>query len=225
MINPDSNTDTETLKHMNKSLWGCDICNQRFGTRNAFLQHKKKMHTQMETLIACDCCDLKFKTKWNLVLHKKRYRCKLCPVRFTKKKYLTIHIKLVHKNTERLFSCNICGKKFLVIAGLQRHLKTKNRKHTSSDMHKYRCSKCNLTFGDEILFRDHIQIHQKKVKKSKDRAQNINERLQSAISEDGKTIKDRTAVEDFDGKFSIFFIIKFTFIIEIPFRLFRVFIY
>ena len=105
----------------------CPICKKVTASKASLVSHLI-MHKKKDRPYGCSHCSRYFKTSSDLGKHvrthnsEKIYECNECYKRFSKKYNLKMHIKGVHQE-ERPFKCTICPKAFKRKAHLQAHLK------------------------------------------------------------------------------------------------------
>ena len=87
----------------------------------------------------------------------KSRHCQECNKTFRRKRYLPIHINVVHKNIKK-FQCLQCPKAFGINATLQQHILAVHEKITP-----FQCHKCTKTFGQNSNLQTHIKTVHKDV--------------------------------------------------------------
>ncbi|XP_061398310.1 zinc finger protein 287-like [Musca vetustissima] len=145
--------------------YACEICKHRFSS-----QYYLKIHKQSHNKVGekkpqppggfkCPDCPKSFHNQPALASHrqvhssrkssKRNIICALCQRAFLSMKTLTDHLKTRHPDAEK-FSCDQCGKKFLLEERLQRHMAA----------HKdLVCTICNKEFTSEPTLKEHMNIH------------------------------------------------------------------
>ena len=86
----------------------------------------------------------------------KSRHCQECNKTFRRKRYLPIHINVVHKNI-KIFQCVQCPKAFGINSTLQQHIIAVHEKCTP-----YQCQKCNKAFSRNSNLQTHINTVHKK---------------------------------------------------------------
>ena len=136
-------------------VYKCELCDHTSTSPHAKRKHIETHHK--EKTLPCNECDKRFVGKAYLNAHMK-YRhdkvkdrkCPHCDEAFhvANSRSFKAH---VNRHTEnRQFSCETCGKSFLVHS----HLKEHEKRHTLP----YFCDKCDLRFGQDGRFKEHIRM-------------------------------------------------------------------
>ena len=158
----------------------CNICKQRFPTRQKLLKHKE----QHEGSFECGICKKTFASHRNLQLHqivhngKRPHKCQECGKKFRRRETLTRHKRThsrsitskdnetphnVKKNREQIlqvqhegsFECSICKKTFACHQNLQVHQTV----HTGERPHE--CKICGKRFRLKKTLKIHKCLHSK----------------------------------------------------------------
>ncbi|XP_018562537.1 oocyte zinc finger protein XlCOF6-like isoform X2 [Anoplophora glabripennis] len=155
----------------------CEICDACFTDKKRLNKHKQVYHDYIREYL-CTVCDKNFSSKTSLDSHYrlkhaniKPYQCERCGERFARLDYLRRHnscsdstqCKKCMKGPRRKFrytkadgepiKCKLCGKVFKDVYLLKLHLTT----HTN--LRRFRCSVCNLTFTTNKNRERHEKIH------------------------------------------------------------------
>ena len=137
----------------------CAICIQTFQGEEAFEKHQSKLHRKGD--IECEYCYKRFSRKEYLSRHiktihlaiKEDARCNICQRIFSDKERLARHDVFMH--SAKTFQCNICEEKFSLKCKLETH---KGRKHLRS--RDFPCEKCPKKFFCKTDVRTHnIEVH------------------------------------------------------------------
>ena len=105
----------------------------------------------------CSVCRLLFDSRVQVnhhvnVTHGTRFKCHFCPSTYISKVGRDDHIKAVH-DSNRLFNCDECGKRFAYMSKLQEHMAT----HAPVALP---CELCDKLFKDEHNLKKHVtEIH------------------------------------------------------------------
>lgn len=114
------------------------------------------------SIFACSKCDKQFTTKVSLNRHMnyhqmKKTKCPLCAKEFSHKSNLKRHI-LIHKNRKPPYPCEMCKKKFNILAALYEHAKTHNYADMSkNDDYVIHCELCEMTTSSLATFYTHMK--------------------------------------------------------------------
>ena len=119
-LEPSAEESKTTLQHY------CDQCEKCYASKGALTDHIKAEHEGI--VITCQLCPEKFKTRNELWQHKnlqhstdERFNCKYCGKRYGSTSELRRHMRTHQDPT---FSCKHCDKKFVYKAGLSGHERT-----------------------------------------------------------------------------------------------------
>lgn len=138
-----------------------------------FLTFKKKRKPRKRFYsckFTCPLCSKHFVSDYFLKRHvlkhvPKKIKCNLCDNEYKSKFFLYEHAKMCHiLKLDEFFSCQICGRSFVELKKLNRHIKS----HVSTE-----CQLCNKTFVSQNHFDNHMQRHGVKLRQLRHRhAQN-----------------------------------------------------
>ncbi|XP_048003360.1 zinc finger protein 391-like isoform X2 [Leguminivora glycinivorella] len=138
-----------------KPFW-CEQCKKCFSDNSNLLKHK--LTHNGEKPFGCDICKARYASKQYLASHMAlhmgvvtHYRCKLCPVKFTDRKKLRIHVKGNHIGLK--YTCDVCQRVFYTRSELTQHLNV----HFKWSMHP--CDICGLTLSTKNSLQRHKLVH------------------------------------------------------------------
>ncbi|XP_076435766.1 uncharacterized protein LOC143275500 [Babylonia areolata] len=112
---------------------------------------------QLEKTLACDLCPRRFARQWYLTVHRKSHlrerlhTCEVCQVSFTRVGNLNRH-RLMHTG-DKPFQCQQCPSRFANRYRLAEH----ERRHEG--LKPFRCDVCNNQFTDLSSLRRHKRTH------------------------------------------------------------------
>ena len=157
------NQEQSLERHISKChsglMYQCEFCDKTLTSPHARIQHTRARHS--EKTEACSQCDKKFVLKSQLTYHIKishhkirpKKTCPHCSEVFDASRAFLAHVNR-HTNN-RQFSCDTCGKSFL----LENHLKEHTKRHTLP----YICDKCDSRFGSSLSLKAHTRVvHEQK---------------------------------------------------------------
>lgn len=171
------NISRHMLQHTGESIFKCCVCDYRNNNETTFKHHLTK-HCKLNNF-HCKQCNLYFRNRTELSLHQSTHKhpCELCGEEFDNKTSINYHIKVAHKNDERVFKCAICDRLYttkkafeyhqrihrfykpvqcpvcgVFVKGLKRHMDS----HSSRE---FICDKCPLKFKDIQALRRHKHSH------------------------------------------------------------------
>ncbi|KAI0977880.1 hypothetical protein GJ496_001388 [Pomphorhynchus laevis] len=144
----------------------CEFCRKSFGIQHHLTRHIETVHRDnsikdVETH-KCETCNGIFSNVQNLKRHLKlheqnpdKFECKLCDIRFHKRKHLREHMVNEHDKVSILHNCphNGCDMKFVYLSRLKRHIKV----HQG-----YECHSCTLVLKTWSDLRRHIAKEHRK---------------------------------------------------------------
>ncbi|CAH1792910.1 unnamed protein product, partial [Owenia fusiformis] len=152
------------LKHEDAAAnYACEICGLTFKRKQNLNEHKRRHATHK-----CGGCDEEFQHAKYLLQHltenasctekhDKTYpKCAICNRLFTTTSTLRVHLKKMHNSGDsEVFTCEECGKEFMLNCDLRRHL----RKHEDFRNKKHQCPTCDKCFFTSINLSEHMNIH------------------------------------------------------------------
>ena len=132
--------------HFEERCFRCIFCGEKFQTGSALLVHKKTKHPD----------DYKMKKVSKVLI------CEHCGFKTTHKQRLERHLQ-VH-NTEKLFECEYCGKRFQTLTSCSSH-KMIHRGRVREPGKKFIChwASCNKEYIKPATLRRHLNSHLFKV--------------------------------------------------------------
>ncbi len=111
----------------------CKICGKILQDQRTLKAHMKIHDEKREKTHACDKCQAMFYSRHQLKAHLqgvhndgKLFDCNMCPVKLQSLTRLKEHVKFVHGNPEKKFSCGKCNKKYYHKKALQNHMKVQH---------------------------------------------------------------------------------------------------
>lgn len=175
-------------KHNPRALVNCDLCDSKY--RGDFIEHLQSEHSSGNGGYYCKKCNI-ICGNYDAISkhqHKKGIAnvCKQCGRVYKSKENYKLHL-LIHSNdndkkkNEKLFSCETCGKKFLLANLLKDHINLhkgikpyscricgcsfaqnatlKQHSATHSSLRPYKCAECNRAFFRKGDLKKHMRIH------------------------------------------------------------------
>lgn len=142
-------------RHLGETKFSCDLCPKKFYVLSALGVHYKSSHKSQP--LNCLECSAQFYHPLQLEQHDRNHRekvyiCDICGKKFPKKNRLTKHKK--YHSLERPFGCPTCQRRFKTKADLTSHIKLR---HVETDRREicYICGKM-VPVGTLTI---HIDIH------------------------------------------------------------------
>ncbi|XP_073835667.1 uncharacterized protein [Musca autumnalis] len=139
--------------HSDETPYECEICGERFKTRNAHDGHRAT-HDPKNT---CELCGKVYRQPSSLRLHmlshtgEKPFKCDICGKCLTQKSGYKKHM-LTHTG-EKPYPCDVCGKRFRISSNMLVH----RRGHFGEKT--FGCSECDRTFGTSDQLKRHMLTH------------------------------------------------------------------
>jgi len=136
----------------NSRPYVCDICGKGYAKRCVMYTHKKR-HSNKKPF-ECPICKKSFQIKGDMTSHQssRRYRCGICGLEFYWKDAVKRHELSHGAVSEKLFTCQTCGKRFFTNARLRYHCLLHKKK-------PFACKQCPKTFTYLILLERHEIWH------------------------------------------------------------------
>ncbi|CAB3241018.1 unnamed protein product [Arctia plantaginis] len=152
-------------KHKKKQQ--CTICGNTFVNTNTLKIHMFTVHQQSSRVYRCDACDKTYRAKSGLTSHLRsahadapRAYCAPCRTHYTSFYALQAHLNTHSRHitdTDKKFTCDECGAKFVKKCSLQVHI---NWEHLKLNTH--RCPTCSKVFKSASAVRRHVSyVHNK----------------------------------------------------------------
>lgn len=141
--------------HTGEKPHQCDLCNLSFARRSQVSQHMR-IHDAVKNKFKCDECGSSFASYHTLKAHVnshlgiKEFQCIICGKKFLRVEGMYKHIRTVHRGN-RPYTCNICGKAF------KGHLQQHMRLHKG--VRPYTCHLCDAAFTQNSQLTVHLRIH------------------------------------------------------------------
>lgn len=117
------------LKHNGVSKIKCKVCNTPFLYWKNYQNHFEKVHAKIkqEDEFKCGFCDFSTNVKFKLQYHVEKtsgngFFCKKCQIQLDCKGEFDKHMEKVHKEDEKIWSCDHCSKTYASDDSLRHHL-------------------------------------------------------------------------------------------------------
>ena len=202
-VNGNESTQNTNIKSNSRQL-KCDECKRRFICLAILKCHQKRLHTKRQFVftnvsdslrhnivlasdnvggkLRCKVCNCKFSLKTQFHKHFfrnhfKKYKCKRCPLLFTRRRFLNLHRCRKHdkiKNTTKIKSCDFCSRMFLHSNNLRRHLHSchnHSEKQNVFSKTSSECQHCKKVMTKKSLDR-HLKSHCKMLLKKTSHSDN-----------------------------------------------------
>lgn len=171
---------TENESSFMSGCYPCNLCDKTFTMRHNLNRHYKRFHSS-DLRFECSQCNNRFRTELHLNRHNIRVhenrngifnkineneatkgeemieKCQYCDLEFNGSKYrYERHMILMHeKELERIYSCDICPKKFVILKSLKYHVEV-HRKRAREENFPYQCAACQRKFLSEEKYKHHM---------------------------------------------------------------------
>ena len=137
----------------------CTTCGEGFQFSKDLKEHKLS-HSQSK-VFPCSFCDKQYKMESDLreheAIHSCRFKCQYCDKSFASERY-----RKLHENThtrENVYICDHCGREFLNIYYLKRHVDSMHFEQKEDG--KIRCRECRTVFDSKEEYDKHAEVHKK----------------------------------------------------------------
>lgn len=137
----------------------CDLCGEKYKTRNGILDHMRRRHLFSE--YQCHFCREIFTSygiRRNHEIHfhtfKYKYECQICSHKFIVNRDFRKH--MITHTGEKNYLCTICGKRLSRKSVLDLHMAT----HT--DIRPFSCNTCTASFKTRKALRVHQNVHEER---------------------------------------------------------------
>ncbi|XP_045770080.1 zinc finger protein 37 homolog isoform X1 [Maniola jurtina] len=148
--------------HHSKITYECKVCGKHFKSRKALGSHTRT-HTRVKPY-ECDYCDLAFSCSFSRNRHvkghcnarerrhkEKIFSCEICLKKFAEKAFLKKHMKTIHGPNTKVKMK--CTLCKMSVRNMEKHMKT----HTDRTL---QCSACPRTYSDSSVLNRHFrEIH------------------------------------------------------------------
>lgn len=178
-----SHRPKDPQKNVNENFmcgsYPCNLCDKTFTMRHNLNRHHRRFHST-DLKFKCTDCNDRFRTEVHLSRHVVRVHenrngifnkisqssiddeevldaCQYCGQEFSGSKYrYERHMILMHeKEVGRIYSCDICPKKFVFLKSLKYHVEV-HRKRAREEHFKFQCDICLRKFLSEDKYRHHV---------------------------------------------------------------------
>ncbi|XP_033746013.1 uncharacterized protein LOC117331418 [Pecten maximus] len=154
--------------HSRLSSVRCHLCDQTFRIESRLRKHMESFHD----VHLCDICGESVMEKRLLAYHKLAHEyesqshdfiCNTCGAIYKTVHNFRTHIA-IHKDENKPYMCEICGKAYTGFKVLQRHLQEKNfHKNVTSQEHSmFTCYKCGKSYRESNTLEKHVLEDHKK---------------------------------------------------------------
>ena len=148
----------EALSLLDQSMYDCHVCGETFKTYARMYIHISRIHEQRHTCVLCNkrCASKEDRDAHSLDAHGdgKIFKCKICPSRFKSTSEVKEHVALHHKAHTIRFTCDICGKGYV----LKRQLRAHKRTHTQQ-IRRHVCHICGFKALFPTTLKQHMASH------------------------------------------------------------------
>ncbi len=141
----------------NRPLFPCTMCHAVFTVKDSVHHHINTVHRADRSHLTCPKCKKYFSEKGALRKHmlrhdKSKEKCTECNAEVL---YMERHMKNVHRNANKHFTCSKCQHEFTTDSSLKRHVK-----HFHSDNRpSFVCHLCDNVFTFKHTLKRHLQTH------------------------------------------------------------------
>lgn len=174
------NLSKHMLQHTGENVYRCCVCDfkncQKGSLKRHQIKHIRPNHFQ------CKLCEQYFRDRTELAQHKASHKlhCELCGQEFDNITSRNSHVKVDHKNDERIFTCDQCGRLYTTKKALEAHkdyhrftktvqcpecgifvqrLKHHMLVHSSTPNDVFPCPRCHLQLKTRSALERHLRTH------------------------------------------------------------------
>ncbi|XP_068627397.1 zinc finger protein OZF-like [Battus philenor] len=161
-------TETSFKAHQQRHLrrYECVECGKRNNNVYSVVKHYKEEHGPINFLYSCSECEFTTESQRSLRYHRDKHKAKVqcsdCNKTFVNSTVLRVHKFTVHRQSDRVYSCNVCGKRYHAKSSLVAHVSRHNSAHTGDTF----CATCGTQFGSALGLKHHLKTHSKHIRDS-----------------------------------------------------------
>lgn len=147
-------------KHYPLGGFKCPCCSYETPHKAAIKLHIRRHEKDFD--FVCETCGKGFLCNATYQEHVeahngiKKFTCHICNKKFLFKRYLHVHLKLNHKNTDEVYECHVCKRNFTFKKSLVRHLSLIHNVGKSTNV---TCNVCNKVVANPYNLKMHLRIH------------------------------------------------------------------
>ena len=141
----------------------CQLCEKSFSTKGIKVSHMKTVHSDVKPF-PCEMCGKCFRTAGILKTHTENIHSSVpqsaCPHCGKTFQHIESHIKHMHEERGRTFTCEECGKLFKSKQDVSKHQRCHlpddiKKAMKDKELEKHQCNICGLRFIDSTRLRWH----------------------------------------------------------------------
>ena len=153
----------DNLSNAEKFDIKCQLCEKTFSTKGIKVSHMKTVHSDVKPF-PCEMCGKCFRTAGILKTHTENIHTSVpqsaCPHCGKTFQHIESHIKHMHEERGRTFTCEECGKLFKSKQDVSKHQRCHlpddiKKAMKDKELEKHQCNICGLRFIDSTRLRWH----------------------------------------------------------------------
>ncbi|KAM3955991.1 zinc finger Y-chromosomal protein 1-like [Aphomia sociella] len=159
VLSTESSYKEHSKRHTRR--YECCECGKRNNNVYSVVKHYNEQHGTIDTTFTCHECGFTTPShrgyRYHRDKHKQKQQCTMCDSTFVNGTGLRVHMYTVHKQSNRVYSCETCNKVYNAKSGLVAHMASTHTNNTAY------CASCRRYFRTEHNLAHHLRTNSKHI--------------------------------------------------------------